>query len=124
MKLFILSSILLFIIQSADAQDKEVSVLPEGKYETIVKSSKNKWEQGDIILLSENKYKISLGNETGEYRFSITAQRIFFTSGPLKGIYAKAIITNTSPAILIPVAENQQIGIRIVTADILGYYKN
>lgn len=124
MKLFLLSFILLSTVQITKAQDSQVNALPQGRYETVIKSSVNKWEKGDIILLDENNYKISSDSDMGQYRFSITAQRIFFTSGPLKGIYAKVIRNNNAPVIIIPLVENQQIGMKPATADIMGYHKN
>ena len=89
MKLVLLSLCCLFSVLFCSGQNGQVNNLPAGKYETVVKSSQIKWERGDIILLDENKYKISTSNEVGEYRFSVAAQRIFFTSGPLKNMFAK-----------------------------------
>jgi hypothetical protein len=121
MKLFLLFTVLSLAVLSSKAQT--VSNLPSGKYETIIKNN-GKWDKGDIVLLDEGHYKITSGNETGEYRFSVTAQRLFFTSGPLKGIFAKTTQSNNVPAILIPLSENQQLGLKLATADIVGYLKN
>lgn len=121
MKSFLLSMLCLFLFMLVKAQN--VDRLPAGKYETIIKNN-GKWDKGDIILADEGHYKITSGNETGEYRFSATAQRVFFTSGPLKGIYAKTILSNNSPVILIPLTENQQLGLKLATNDILGYFKH
>ena len=88
MKSFLLSVITVLLSQISMGQD-QVNSLPPGKYETVIKNQQNKWERGDIILLDQNKYKTSNSDETGEYRFSVTAQRVFFTSGPLRSIYAK-----------------------------------
>ncbi len=120
MKLFLLSTLFLFTAPSLQAQ--KVDHLPAGKYETVIKN-KGKWDKGDLVLLDEGHYKITSTNEAGEYRFSVTAQRIFFTSGPLKGIFAKTTQTNNAPAILIPLTENQQLGFKLATADIVGYLK-
>jgi|GEM_PF-1158701 len=121
MKLFLLFSLFSFAFFCGKAQN--VNTLPAGKYETSIKNN-GKWDKGDIVLIDEGHYKISSTNEAGEYRFSATAQRVFFTSGPLKGIFAKTTLSNNSPAILIPLTENQQLGLKLATADIVGYLKN
>src|SRR5215203_3462146 len=121
MKSFLLFALFSLVVISAKTQD--VRALPTGKYETIIKNN-GKWDKGDIVLLDEGHYKITSTNEAGEYRFSATAQRVFFTSGPLKGIFAKTTLSNNSPAILIPLTENQQLGLKLATADIVGYLKN
>jgi hypothetical protein len=120
MKVFLLSSILIFVI-SAHAQ-KQVQTLPTGKYETVIKTNQLKWDRGDILLLDGNKYKLSTSNETGEYRFSSAAQRIFFTSGPLKSLFAKTSLNNDAPVIVLPVEENDQIGFKL-SAEVWCYYK-
>jgi hypothetical protein len=121
MKLFLLSVLFSCAVLFTKAQ--KVDNLPAGKYETIIKNN-GKWDKGDIVLVDEGHYKITSSNETGEYRFSVTAQRLFFTSGPLKGIFAKTTQSNNVPAILIPLSENQQLGLKLATADIVGYLKN
>jgi len=121
MKVFLLSIILLFAF-SVKAQS-HVESLPTGKYESVIKTNESKWEHGDIILLDGNKYKLSTGNEIGEYRFSSAAQRLFFTSGPLKSLFAKTSLDNNSPVIVLPVAENDQIGFKL-SAEIWCYYKH
>ena len=120
MKVFLLSIISFFSL-AVNAQNS-VQSLPTGKYETVIKNMNSKWERGDIILLDGNKYKLSTGDETGDYRFSSAAQRIFFTSGPLKSLFAKTSVTNNSPAIVLPVAENEQIGFKFA-AEIWCFYK-
>lgn len=122
MKAYLLSSLFLFTILSVKAQNNQVNNLPAGKYETIVKSNQNKWERGDIILMDDNKYMVSTSNEVGEYRFSITAQRVFFTSGPLKSLFARTSQTNEVPAIVLPVTENAQYGLKL-SSDVWGYYR-
>ena len=121
MKLFLLSTLFLFTVLSTKAQ--EVKTLPAGRYETAIKNN-GKWEKGDIVLLDDSHYKITSASESGEYRFSATAQRVFFTSGPLKGVFAKTTLANGSPAILLPLSENQQLGLKLATADIVGALKN
>ena len=102
------------------AQNSQVNNLPQGKYETVIKNSHNKWEKGDIILMVDNKYKVSTSDEVGEYRFSVAAQRIFFTSGPLKNLFAKATSNNDKPGIVLPVAENSQAGL---ISEVVCYFK-
>jgi hypothetical protein len=121
MKLFLLFAFFSFAVPGAKAQN--VNHLPAGKYESIIKNN-GKWDKGDIVLLDEGHYKITSSNEAGEYRFSVTAQRIFFTSGPLKGIFAKTTQSNNAPAILIPLTENQQLGLKLAAADVVAYLKN
>lgn len=121
MKVFLLSAVLFFTL-SLKAQ-KEVQSLPAGKYETVIKTNVAKWEKGDILLLADNQYKLSTSNEKGEYRFSATAQRVFFITGALKGLYAKTSLINNAPAIILPVAENEQIGFKL-SAEIWCYYKH
>ena len=106
--LFLLS---VFVAGLGHAQNNQVNSLPSGKYETVVKSTKIKWDRGDIILLDDNKYRVSTSNEIGEYRFSVAAQRIFFTSGPLKNLFARASNANDAPSIVLPAAENAQAGL-------------
>jgi hypothetical protein len=120
MKVFLLS-IILFCACTVFAQS-QVQTLPTGKYETVKKANESKWEKGDIVLLDGNKYKLSTTDEEGDYRFSHAAQRIFFTSGPLKGLFAKTSLNNNSPVIVLPVAENDQIGFKL-SAEIWCYYK-
>jgi hypothetical protein len=120
MKVFLLS-VLLVIAFVANAQNP-VQALPTGKYETVIKNKESKWERGDIILLDGHKYKLSTSDETGDYRFSNAAQRIFFTSGPLKSLYAKTSLSNNSPAIVLPVEENEQVGFKL-SSEVWCYYR-
>ncbi len=119
MKLFLLFAFSLstFIINAQE----QVQRLPEGRYETRVND--RGWEKGDIVLIKDEKYMISSSKEVGEFRFSVTAQRIFFTSGPLKGIYAKTRSTNGSPSIFIPINENEQLGFKLAPDDIVGSFR-
>lgn len=122
MKSFLLF-ISIFFATVCGAQSAQVSTLPAGKYETLAKNNQNKWERGDIILLDDNKYKISTSAEVGDYKFSVSAQRVFFTSGPLKSLYARTSLNNNDPAIILPVAENEQQGLKL-SAEIWGYYRH
>jgi hypothetical protein len=117
MKLFLLLAFYLVTASESGAQENTVQKLPPGKYETKVMNST--WERGDIILLDGEKYKISSSPEIGEYRFSVTAQRIFFTSGSLKGIFALAKQQQNAPVILIPQQENESLGLKLAAADIV-----
>lgn len=121
MKVFLLSIILLAAFSSGAQQ--RVESLPTGKYETVIKTNETKWDRGDIILLDDNKYKLSTTAETGEYRFSSAAQRLFFTSGPLKSLFAKTSLDHNSPVIVLPVPENDQIGFKLA-AEVWCYYKH
>jgi hypothetical protein len=117
MKTFLLLALYLATSFVTGAQDNVVHKLPPGKYETRVLNAT--WEKGDILLLDGEKYKLSSSPEVGEYRFSVTAQRIFFTSGPLKGIFAIAKHQQNVPVILIPHQENESLGLKLATADIV-----
>jgi hypothetical protein len=123
MKLFLL--LCLLVISSAIlAQNSNPNNLPAGKYETILKQSQSKWSQGDIILVDGSHYKITSSDEIGEYKFSATAQRIFFVSGPLKTVFAKTVLNNDKPTIILPVAENEQQGLKLATVDVIAYFRN
>ena len=121
MKVFILSATLLLAL-SSHAQN-QVQSLPTGKYETVMKTNERKWDRGDIILLDANKYKLSTNDEIGEYRFSSAAQRVFFTSGPLKNLYAKTSMNNNDPVIVVPVEENDPATFKL-TAEIWCYFRH
>lgn len=122
MKVILLTSVFTLFLSFAQAQSVPVNNLPAGKYETVLNSSHGKWEKGDIILIDDKHYKVSTNEEVGEYRFSITAQRIFFISGPLKTVFAKISANANDPAIVIPRAENEQKGLRLAEDDVWGVY--
>ena len=119
MKLILL---LLVVIVSTSVEAQNTN-LPAGRYETIVKQNQSKWCQGDIILVDASHYKITSSEEIGEYKYSATAQRIIFISGPLKTVFAKTANAN-NPAIILPLAENEQQGVKLITADVIAYLKN
>ena len=113
MKAYLLSCLFIFITGFCQAQNTSVSALPSGKYETIIKTNQNKWDRGDIVILADNKYKLTTSDEIGEYKFSVSAQRVFFTSGPMKGLFARTSLDNNIPAIVLPVSENEQFGLKL-----------
>lgn len=106
MKPFLLFTLLFFYCLRLQAQQQTVNALPAGRYECSLKPSAAKWELGDIILLDDSRYRISSSNEVGEYRFSQAAQRILFTSGPLRAVFARVVQQGKKPAIELPYAEN------------------
>ena len=120
MKWKLILSLCMFCSLQSAAQTSPVSSLPPGRYETAVKNGPGKWDKGDIIFINDNQYKISTSPELGEFRFSVAAQRVFFISGPLKGVFAKTVQQDDQPAVLVPQAENQQIGLRLAPADIIA----
>lgn len=101
---------------------QDVPSLPKGRYESTIRNN-GKWEKGDIQLLDDSHYRLGNSGE-GEYRFSATSQRVFFTSGPLKGVFAKTTTADSTPTILIPLNENQQLGLKMASADVLAQFRN
>lgn len=96
---------LLLLGASLKAQDR-LQKLPQGKYEARLQPNQMKWEQGDLQLINESRYSLTSESEAGEYKFSAAAQRVFFTTGPLKGYYASTSTRNGVPAIIFPASEN------------------
>ena len=119
------SLLFLFFIASvaARAQSGKVEQLPAGIYEISKLAAQEKLASGQIILLDDSHYK--LRNEPGvsDYKFSATAQRILFLSGPLKGAYAKTVVNGGAPAIVLPRKENEELGLKLANADVWAYYK-
>lgn len=109
MKHSLLTTLLLLSVLITKAQN--VTDLPAGKYETKTKTAQNNWEKGDIILIDQSHYKLSSGGEVGEYKFSVAAQRIFFTSGPLKSAFTKIALVNSKLVIILPIEENANLGL-------------
>ena len=120
MKLSLLFAI--FFLSSVVTRSQQVNNLPPGRYETKIQELQ--WEKGDIEIRDGNTYRITSSGEIGEYRLSIAAQRLFFTSGPLKGVYAKSQLINNTPGILIPLNENQQLGFKLAPGDIVGKFRD
>jgi len=110
MKYSLLAALFIFPVLFTNAQ--ALTDLPAGKYETKTRTAQNKWEKGDIIIIDESHYKLSIGGETGDYKFSVAAQRIFFTSGPLKSAYTKVALESGKPMIILPVEENGSLGLK------------
>lgn len=109
MKYSLLSTLFLFSVLFTKAQN--VSDLPAGKYETKFRAAQNKWEKGDIIIIDDSHYKLSSSSDVGEYRFSVAAQRIFFTSGPLKSAFSKVAAADGKPVIILPIEQNGSLGL-------------
>ena len=123
MKTFLLVTFMSILFYAGHAQNGKVNSLPTGRYETVLKQATKKWPQGDIIILDDQRYKVSTSNEIGEYRFSATAQRIFFLSGPLRTVYAKTLTTGNQPSIILPLSENSRQGVNLIGADVLAVLK-
>lgn len=109
MKSFLLS--LLFVSSAICVKAQNVTALLPGKYESKFKSSQNRWEKGDVIILDDSHYRLSSDKEVGEYRLSVAAQRIFFTSGPLKSAFTKVALKNNQPVMIFPPELNQDLGL-------------
>src|SRR5947209_8603898 len=105
-----LLTLLLLSVFFAGAQT--VTTLSPGRYETKLITVRKSWEKGDIILLDDSHYKLSSGGEEGDYKFSVAAQRIFFTSGPLKSAFTKLALINNKPVIILPTEENGSLGLK------------
>ena len=103
--------LLTFSCMTVLAQAQNVTAISPGKYEAKLRNAPKKWDKGDVIILDDNRYKLSSNQEVGEYRFSVAAQRIFFTSGPLKSAFTKVVLNNNKPAIIFPTEQNGDLGI-------------
>lgn len=112
----------LFMVASVtlNAQTDRIVSLPVGVYE--VQNSTETKLTGNIILLEDGVYRIGNETTTGNYKFSATAQRILFVTGPLKGIFARTVINSGSPSIILPLKENEELGFKLAQ-DILALYK-
>lgn len=120
MKLFLLIFVSYFFTNPVATQSGD---LPTGRYQAFFKQNQNKWVKGDIILMADGQYKISTDKEVGEYKYSATAQRIFFINGPLKSVYAKTMVGPKETAIIIPISENKLPELKL-TGDVWAYLKN
>lgn len=109
MKLFLFS--IFFATSTLLAHSQNVMALSSGKYEAKTKTA-NKWDKGDVILLDDSHYRLSGTEEVGEYRFSVAAQRVFFTSGPLKSAFTKVTLKNNQAVIIFPQEQNQELGLK------------
>lgn len=116
------TSLLLFVLLlSATAlQAQQVNTLPAGQYNARIKSSQAKWNYGDLQLKSDGSYTITSSREAGEYKFSVAAQRVFFLSGPLKGMYATTTLYNQKPVIVFPANDSQPIALE---GDVWAYWQ-
>jgi hypothetical protein len=122
MKFFLLS---LFFIASVavQAQSGKVNRLPPGTYEIRKSAPLEKISSSEIILLDDNHYKLKNEKEVSNYKFSATAQRVLFLSGPLQGAYARIVVNSGVPAIVLPHKENEELGLKLADADVWAYYK-
>lgn len=111
--------VVLFICIGAGAQ-QQVQSLPAGKYETRLNNSKARWTRGDLALQGNGQYTFGDSKEAGDYKFSVAAQRIFFTSGPLKGMYATTTMQGQTPVIIFPRNDAQPISI---TEDVYAFFR-
>ena len=109
MKYSLLSTLLLISVLFTNAQN--VTELSPGKYETKTKVAQNNWEKGDIIIIDDSHYKLSSSGEVGDYKFSVAAQRIFFTSGPLKSAFTKVTSAKGKAVIILPLEQNESLGL-------------
>lgn len=125
MKPFLLSTFLL-LGGTGFAQLETVAELPIGVYFTYLSADDiklNRWERGNVVLLDDSRYKLSTEEETGKYKFSATAQRVFFLTGPLQGVFAKSIISANKPAIILPGKENEKLHSKFFSTDVMACYK-
>ena len=123
MKCYLLTVLTCFCVMSSFAQT-EVSNLPVGAYETwqLNNNTKSaKWSGGNLVLLDDKRYRF--GDNSGEYKFSPTAQRIFFVTGELKGAFAQIHTTGPELVILFPQKENERLGNKLFSSDIGGFYR-
>ena len=104
--------LLLFSLSILLTKAQALTQLPPGKYETKFKTGAGKWEKGDVVLLDDTHYQLSNGGDAGEYKFSVAAQRIFFTSGPLKTAFTKVALVGNKPVIIFPAEENGSLGLK------------
>lgn len=109
MRYSLLSFFFVLCVLFANAQN--VGDLPAGKYEAKSKSGPGKWDKGDIIIIDDSHYRLSTSGDVGDYKFSVAAQRIFFTSGPLKSAFTKVALSNGKPVIILPQEENGGLGL-------------
>lgn len=123
MKSILVFFLSLIFFSSVQAQKNKLSNLPSGRYEAVLKQTNKKWKQGDIIILDGIRYKTTSNDEIGEYKFSATAQRIFFLSGPLKTVYAKTQFNGNEPSIVLPFTENSRQGVHMIASDVLATLK-
>ena len=120
--LLILFSLFFYFTTTA----QKVSNLPVGTYQNYFYGwdyQLNKWLRGDIVLLSANTYKLSDEKEVGQYKFDVANQRVHFSSGPLKNVFAKTSTSSNKPAIVLPKKENKAQKIELAVSDVWAYFK-
>ena len=107
-----------FIVQ---AQASPVGQLPAGTYQ--IQNPGSSAFKGNIVLVDGSHYKLSNETTTGEYKFSATAQRILFLSGTLKGAFARTVTSGSDTVIVLPRKENEDVGFKLIRADLQAFYK-
>lgn len=117
-----LSLLAIFMVAAVtvSAQTERITSLPPGLYE--VQHSTDTKLTGNIVLLDDGSYRVGSETTTGTYKFSATAQRVLFVTGPLKGIFARTVINSGAPSIILPLKENEELGFKLAQ-DILALYK-
>lgn len=109
-----------FLTVSSLVQAQPVNRLPAGTY--VVQNNSATFKS-DIVLIDDSHYKLSAETAVGEYKFSATAQRILFLSGTLKGAFARTTMSGAQPAITLPLKENEDLGFKLIQADLQALYK-
>lgn len=96
---------MLIISLPAALQAQQVKDLPGGAYQTLLMPGERNWDRGPLELGDAGIYRFN--NDSGEFRFSVAGQRVFFTSGPLKGAFATTRMVRNAVVIIFPVTETQ-----------------
>ena|SRR5688500_4532117 len=117
-----LSLLAMFMVATVtvSAQTERITSLPAGLYE--VQNSTDTKLSGNIVLMDDGTYRVGSESTTGTFKFSATAQRVLFVTGPLKGIFARTVINAGAPSIILPLKENEELGFKLAQ-DILALYK-
>lgn len=105
--------LLLFVLMlsATGLRAQQVNSLPAGHYDARIKGSQAKWNLGDLQLDNDGSYSMSNSREGGSYKFSAAAQRVFFLSGPLKGMYASTSLYQQKPVIIFPANDSQPVAL-------------
>ena len=109
MKYYLLTAAFTATVFFSKAQS--INDLPPGNYSTKTKTAERAWDRGDIVIIDNSHYKLTSSGDVGDYKFSVAAQRIFFTSGPLKSAFTKVALDGGKPVIILPKEENGSLGL-------------